>query len=576
MLFETIPYKDNLPFELSFLNVAEESKHCHQEIEILLVLRGVTHYQIYHADYELNPGDLIIADAEDLHQIHDSSEDILLLAIHVDTNGFEPLYPDIRYMFFVCEECMEGSSANHQLLQTKLTLLKHCIARLAYDYMRENRDIPLLMEEINELVSILVEHFQGFYMEDYQYKVSQENLSPDDLQRLCRITRFIMLHYDQKITLDDVSKMEHLSSFYLSHLIKETLGFNFQNFVNAIRLEFAEKGLVFTNDTLTRISQNCGFSSLNYFNKCFSAWYGKTPAQYRKALVPRERSFQKPFTQKEALSLLAPYLNVSKGKIEPPKNLSVALDFQNEGFTDFWKAHAPRIRLESVEEILALGASVKELECVHPSAFVLSEELSELHETLLPILKAVAEPLEIPVFTTSLPQNQQIFAPDLVSAFKQILRQGSLPLKLLGKTNGLFMKNGLETPLCQAFKFFSDFQNPQILIAENHVLVKDRHTMAALFFNEESIPLNVCISAESLPEGAPTLRREISNNQSDPAALEALEQLDYASPLLKKRILQSGYGTMAFSCLEKDLNFTVHPNSAVMLEIYQSCACARL
>ena len=118
---------------------------------------------------------------------------------------------------------------------------------MAFDYTREEKDMPLLIEEVNELVSILVNHFQGFFMEDYQYKTSQENMSPDDLHRLSRITRYIMLNYNKKITLDDVSEMEHLSSYYASHLIKKTLGFNFQNFVNAIRLEFAEKLLVFSS-----------------------------------------------------------------------------------------------------------------------------------------------------------------------------------------------------------------------------------------------------------------------------------------------------------------------------------------
>ena len=86
MLFESIQYRDNLPFEISFLNIGEESKHCHKSVEILLVLRGVTHYQIYHTDYELNPGDLIIADTEDLHQIHDSSDDVMMLSMHIDTS----------------------------------------------------------------------------------------------------------------------------------------------------------------------------------------------------------------------------------------------------------------------------------------------------------------------------------------------------------------------------------------------------------------------------------------------------------------------------------------------------------
>ncbi|MEG1910799.1 MAG: AraC family ligand binding domain-containing protein, partial [Bacteroidales bacterium] len=170
--------------------MGEENKHCHKEIEILMVLRGVTNYQIYHTDYELSPGDLIIADVEDLHQIHDSSEDILILSIHVDTDRFAHLYSNIRYMFFVCEECMDSPSVDDQLFQSKLSLLKRCIAKLALDYSMTEKNLSLLMDEVNDLVSILVDHFQGFYVEDYQYKTSRENIGKEDLRRLSRITRY--------------------------------------------------------------------------------------------------------------------------------------------------------------------------------------------------------------------------------------------------------------------------------------------------------------------------------------------------------------------------------------------------
>ena len=212
--------------------------------------------------------------------------------MHIDTARFDEIYPDIKYMFFVCEECMEAPAVNPQVFDNKLALLKSQIAELAFHYIKEESSTTLLMEGINNVVATLVEHFQGFYMEDYQYKTSQQDMNAEDLQQLCRITRYIMLNYQNKISLDDIARMEHLSSYYLSHLIKENLGFNFQNFVNAIRLEFAEKELVFTNMTLMQISQDCGFSSPNYFNKCFSAWYGKTPSQYRRDYSPRERSYR--------------------------------------------------------------------------------------------------------------------------------------------------------------------------------------------------------------------------------------------------------------------------------------------
>lgn len=32
MLFEPVSYRGSLPFELTFLNIGEENKHCHREI----------------------------------------------------------------------------------------------------------------------------------------------------------------------------------------------------------------------------------------------------------------------------------------------------------------------------------------------------------------------------------------------------------------------------------------------------------------------------------------------------------------------------------------------------------------
>lgn len=580
MLFESVSYTGDLPFELSFLNVGEESKHCHKEIEILLVLRGVTHYQIYHTDYELNPGDLIIADVEDLHQIHDSSDDILLLSVHVDTGQFAQLYPNIRYMFFVCEECMEGPAGNRQLLQSKLTLLKHHIAKMAFDYTREEKDMPLLIEEVNELVSILVNHFQGFFMEDYQYKTSQENMSPDDLHRLSRITRYIMLNYNKKITLDDVSEMEHLSSYYASHLIKKTLGFNFQNFVNAIRLEFAEKLLVFSNMTLMQISQECGFSSPNYFNKCFSAWHGKTPAQYRKDYVPCERSFKNRFTEEEALTLLSPYLNISKRSRQLPQRTAVTPDFGGDDFEDFWENYAPRIVIDSLEAALKLGYYRDKIQRIRPAAFILDENLTRRNKDLEKSLEDMLAPFGIPLTSQRIVIKEDLMtASDAASAFDRILSAGNSRLFLSGKKHSLFTPEGLETPVYSVYDYFADLENPKIHIGEDHILVTSESSMSVLLFNTSPhTTFDVSLSAENLPDNAFLLRREITEQESCYAILDDLGNPETIPPLLQKRIDQCGKGKIHFSKLEdndnRDMDFIIYHNTVIILEIHPAATSA--
>lgn len=580
MLFESITYRDNLPFEISFSNVAEENKHCHKEIEIVLVLRGVTHYQIYHMDYELNPGDLIIADVEDLHQIHGSSDDILLLTIHISTKFFEDVYPNIRYMFFVCEECMDGTGGNNQILQSKLTLLKHHIAKLALDSTGEEKNTGQLSNDINVLVSVLVNHFQGFFMEDYQYKTSKEDISDVDLHRLSRITRYILLNYNQKISLEDVSQMEHLSSYYVSHLIKKTLGFNFQNFVNAIRLEFAEKLLVFSNLTLMQISEECGFSSPNYFNKCFSAWHGKTPAQYRKEYHPCERSFKLPFRNEEVLTLLTPYLNLSMlsetNNGESPHQISIHWDSNLDNFLGFEERYAPKVIINSMEDIFRLGHFQHKLNQIHPAAFLVDENLLKGNKDLEKSLTEMLFHFHVPLIFEKTMNNSysETIIPNAATACHDIFNGNDSKVFLFRSNNGLFTAEGLSTPFYRVYNFFAGLDNPQVNVHKNFVLIKDNNSTYILLFNVSSNSiLNAHISTKELPKKFFLLRREISERESCFAALSDLGLPQDLPHLLKKRIDDSNIHKTYYSTITKEdnptLNFIVYQNTVTILEIIE-------
>lgn len=515
MLFENISYKDDLPFEMSFLNIGEESKHCHRELELLLVLRGVTHYQIYHTDYELSPGDLIIADVEDLHQIHDSSDDILMLSMHIDTNRFDSIYSNIRYMFFVCEECMDGPAGNRQLLRNKLVLLKEHIARMAFYYIKEDTPHSLLMEEINKLVSILVEHFQGFFMEDYQYKTSPKDMSDEDLQRLSRITRYIMLNYKNKISLDDISELEHLSPYYLSHLIKENLGFNFQNFVNAIRLEFAEKLLVFSNMTLMQISMECGFSSPNYFNKCFSAWHGKTPSQYRKCYIPCERSCKNSFTNEEALELLSGYLNGTEPSPVQVKSISPIIDFESDGFF------------------------------IPEGPYILPENSADFNKFSSKFITAVC----------------------LAEAFEEILLNNHYYVPSCESANSLFSCNGLDSPAYSVYKYLAEYESPQVKASAEYALIKSPTVKAAVFFNTScDADLNISIPNEAMPDANTVIFREISDYGNRNMLKHIFDSQKNIPTLLQNRINQCNYGKTIFLNPEKNIDFMVHALDTVILE----------
>lgn len=309
MLYERIPYDSGLPFYTTFSNVMEEDYHKHREMEIMLVLKGSASCTIHHLEYEIKKNDILIVDTQDLHRIHDGSDDLIMMTMYIDLEQFTDKYPNVDYTVFTCEDCTKDSVEKYQELQNKTSLLKSHMARVMLAYKNSRTDEKSLMNYMDEFLAVLVEQFQGFFMEDMKFKTNQGHTRGVNMQRLYRIVKYIYMNYDKNITLRDVAELEHLSHYYVSHLVKDSTGLSFQNFLNYIRVEHAEEHLVEGALTLTQISSICGFSSPAYFNKCFKKWHGVTPTVYRKKLKRYQRKHTRPFTEKEALDLLSSYMN---------------------------------------------------------------------------------------------------------------------------------------------------------------------------------------------------------------------------------------------------------------------------
>ena len=172
-------------------------------------------------------------------------------------------------MIFTCEDCGIESEQKKQEMQNKLAFLKRQLAEIMMIILKDGKNHSLIMEKLGDLIFIMVNQFQGFFIENNQFRSNENQISRLDMDRLYRIIKYIYLNYDTKITLEDLANLEHLSSYYISHLIKDNLGLSFQNFLNYVRVEFAERFLAEGKLTLTQISEYCGFSSSAYFNKCF-------------------------------------------------------------------------------------------------------------------------------------------------------------------------------------------------------------------------------------------------------------------------------------------------------------------
>ncbi len=130
-----------------------------------------------------------------------------------------------------------------------------------------------------------------FLVEKYEelinkYKVVTENfLAKNKNKELLVALDYIDKNFSEKLTLEVLAEIVHMSSFYFSSFFKKQMGVNFKEYLNKVRLEQALKLLLSTNMTSAEIVSKTGFRDVRYYNEVFLKTYGMSPSMYKKQRI---------------------------------------------------------------------------------------------------------------------------------------------------------------------------------------------------------------------------------------------------------------------------------------------------
>ena len=94
--------------------------------------------------------------------------------------------------------------------------------------------------------------------------------------------QYIIIHLHEKITLDSTAEAIGVSSGHLSRTFKKETGMSFSDYIQKERIKAARNLLIYSDYTLTEISQYLHFSTQRYFISTFKKYFSITPGQYRK------------------------------------------------------------------------------------------------------------------------------------------------------------------------------------------------------------------------------------------------------------------------------------------------------
>ncbi|MCI1695526.1 helix-turn-helix domain-containing protein [Aneurinibacillus aneurinilyticus] len=121
-----------------------------------------------------------------------------------------------------------------------------------------------------------VEHFLECVLTNYNEQM---------LKSVQKAIQYIHSYYLENITLEQVASHVHLSPNYFSYIFKKTTGSSLVEYITHLRIEKAKVMLMDLNYTVYHIAGAVGYNDARYFSRVFKTIVGKTPSQYRNALL---------------------------------------------------------------------------------------------------------------------------------------------------------------------------------------------------------------------------------------------------------------------------------------------------
>ena len=108
-----------------------------------------------------------------------------------------------------------------------------------------------------------------------------ENKSNYD-RDITRVCEYIDENYAQRITVEDMLQVAHMSKYYFIRVFKKNVGLPPYEYLQTIRVNKAKNLLLFSANSIADIASLTGFADTNGFIKAFKEKVGETPLQYRK------------------------------------------------------------------------------------------------------------------------------------------------------------------------------------------------------------------------------------------------------------------------------------------------------
>ncbi len=281
-LRETIPHgNSSYPFAYYLEDVWKFDFHCidwhwHHELEFLSMAEGTAHCLIGADKFELPEGCGLFVNSGILHR-YEAAEQTLVPNI-----VFSPavLAPEKSLIYEKYIQPVIHSSAAYQVFDPNIKWQNRILQILTDIYrLQENENEKQELQTLQLLLQmwdILYEHFTP------ASNISSVHHMNHKQARLQIMMQYIHDHYREELTLEKIAASASISKSGALHIFQSGIHIPPVAYLIQYRLAKAAELLHTTENSVSSIAEETGFTSAGYFCRKFKERYQITPNEYRR------------------------------------------------------------------------------------------------------------------------------------------------------------------------------------------------------------------------------------------------------------------------------------------------------
>lgn len=232
--------------------------HLHPYVEVVYVIEGSIEVTINNISRRLNTNEAAICFPNDIHGYNNKTFSKTLMFI---------FSPDITRSFFSMrmDKTLENPFMPKNIINNEI---KNLFFMLHDEFTKCNNKYV-----IKGLLYTILGKLDKYFI--------LKNSSSSYSNATQNLLKYIEVHYQDNISLESIAKDLGFSKFYISRIFSKKIGYQFNDYINRLRINKAQKLLSETDLSITTIALECGFESQRNFNRIFKKLTLLTPTEFR-------------------------------------------------------------------------------------------------------------------------------------------------------------------------------------------------------------------------------------------------------------------------------------------------------